>query len=117
MKNLSSNQKVAASLLLLRETNAYDKAEIGTLLGLNVKEYCKLERGSRSLNLEHLCILSTFYKVRKSAILDYRHQEGRGTTEAIQNTLHQLEDSQRWLKEIQNKIAVFEMSVNQRVVA
>jgi transcriptional regulator with XRE-family HTH domain len=117
MKNLNNNQKVAASLQLLRETHSYDKAEVGTLLGLNVKEYCKLERGSRALNLEHLCILSTFYKVRKSAILDYGNPNREDTTEAIQDTLRQLEASQKWLKEIQNKIALLQMKANSRVVA
>ncbi len=117
MKNLNNNQKIASSLQLLREMHTYDKAEIGTLLGLNVKEYCKLERGSRSLTLEHLCILSTFYKIRKSIILDYKNPDRKDTTDKIQDALRQLEDSQRWLKEIQSKMIALQIKANQRVVA
>jgi len=114
MKNLSNIQQSAASLQLLRETHSYEKEQIAALLGLNVKEYGKLERGSRALNLAHLCILADFYKVRRSVILDYGNPEIQDTNEAIQNTLTQLELSTKWLKEIQDKIAVLQMKLNKR---
>jgi len=117
MKNLNNIQQAAASVKLLRETHSYEKEQIAVLLGLNVKEYGKLERGSRALNLAHLCLLADFYKVRKSAILDYGNPDNQDTNEAIQDTLAQLEISTKWLKEIQDKIAVLQMKLNKRKTA
>ena len=98
MKNLSNTQQVADSVKLLRETHSYEKEKIATLLGLNVKEYGKLERGSRALNLEHLCILADFYKVRKSVVLDYGNPDNQDTNEEIETTLAQLEDFYQMVK-------------------
>ncbi|WP_432712692.1 helix-turn-helix domain-containing protein [Pedobacter sp.] len=117
MKNLNSIQQVAESLVLLRETHGYDQEAVATLLGLNVKEYSKLERGSRSLNLEHLCMLASFYKVRNSVILDFGRTDRQDTTEEIQSTLAEIEKAQFWLKEVQDKIAVLQMKLNKKKYA
>jgi transcriptional regulator with XRE-family HTH domain len=114
MKNLSNIHQVAASVKLLRETHSYERELIANLLGLNIKEYSKLERGSRALNLEHLCILADFYRVRKSVVLDYGNPNHQETNEAIQSTLAQLETSTKWLKEIQEKIEVMQMKLSKK---
>jgi transcriptional regulator with XRE-family HTH domain len=114
MKNLNNMERIADSLRLLRENHNYEKATIANLLGLNAKEYSKLEKGSRALNLEHLCILANFYKVRKSVVLDYGSTDRPETNEAIEATLKELEVSTKWLKEIQDKIAVMQMKLDKK---
>lgn len=114
MKNLSNTQQVADSLRNIRESRSLDKLTVASHLGLNVKEYGKLERGSRALNLEHLCLLAELYKVRKSVVLDYGNPDRQDTNEAIEAALAQLELSTKWLKEVQEKIEVLQMKLNKK---
>ncbi|MET3113973.1 transcriptional regulator with XRE-family HTH domain [Pedobacter sp. CG_S7] len=117
MKSLSNTSELAESLQLIRESHSYDRITVANMLGINLKEYIKIENGNRVLNLEHLCMLANIYKVRKSVVLDYGNPNHQETNEAIEATLQELEISSNWLIEIQEKIALLQMKLNKKISA
>jgi transcriptional regulator with XRE-family HTH domain len=104
MKNLSNGVKIASSLRRLREEHGYEVERVCTLLGLKEKEYHKLERGTRELNLQQLCLLADLYQVRKSQVIDYGHPKYVDTTEKIQSILKELEIATQWLNLVRSRV-------------
>mgnify|MGYP003544477042 CR=1 FL=1 len=117
MKNLNNTAKIASSLRRLRESHEFEGNMIASILGLKEKEYSKLERGSRELNLYQLCILSEFYKIRKSVVLDYGNPKNKETNEEIRAINEEIAASAKWLNTIMGKISVCEMKLNKKISA
>ncbi len=111
MKNLSNSAKVASSLRRLREERGYDAEKVAALLGLKEKEYNKLERGTRELNLQQLVLLAEIYQVRNSLVIDYGNAKHVNTNEKIEFTLKELEIASQWLNLIQTRVAELELKL------
>lgn len=108
---------MANTIRQLREKNSYDEATVATALKISVREYKKLERGMRGINLVHLCHLSDFYQIRKSLIVDYGNKKRVDTNVAIEAALRELEVTTKWLSTIREKIAILEMRVEKKISA
>lgn len=117
MKNLNNTAKVASSLRKLRERYEFDGKMIASVLGLQEREYSKLERGSRELNLYQLCVLSEFYKVRKSVVLDYGSARNKTSNEKIEAVREEIAAADKWLNTILEKISLCEMKLNKKISA
>lgn len=114
MRNLNKSVKIASSLRRLREERGYDVEKVASLLGLKEKEYNKLERGTRELNLQQLCILAELYQLRKSLVIDYGNAKNMDSNEKIEFTLKELEIATQWLHLIQGRVAELELKIEKR---
>jgi transcriptional regulator with XRE-family HTH domain len=114
MKNLSNSVKVASSLRRLREDRGFDVEKVAAILGLKEKEYNKLERGTRELNLQQLVLLAELYQVRNSLVVDYGNPKNVDTNEKIDFTLKELEIATQWLNLVQERVAELELKIEKR---
>lgn len=114
MKNSSNSVKVASSLRRLREDRGYDVEKVSAILGLKEKEYNKLERGTRELNLQQLILLAELYLVRNSLVIDYGNPRNINSNEKIEFTLKELEIATQWLNLIQERVAELELKLEKR---
>ncbi|MBG6236366.1 transcriptional regulator with XRE-family HTH domain [Pedobacter sp. CAN_A7] len=114
MKNLSNSVKIASSLRRLREERGYDVEKVAFLLGLKEKEYNKLERGTRELNLQQLCLLAELYQLRKSLVIDYGNPKNLDSNEMIEFTLKELEIATQWLTLIRKRVAELELKIDKQ---
>lgn len=108
MKNQSDILRIAHSLRRLREGHAYDCEQLAAVLNMATNEYIKMESGRRLLSLAHLCNLSAFYGLRKSAILDYGNTRHKHTSQDMEDVTHKIASSEKTLSEILAKIASYE---------
>jgi len=114
MKNSNNSLKIASSLRRLREDRGYDVEEISVLLGLKEKEYNKLERGTRELNLQQLCMLADICEVRNSQVIDYGNTENVDADEKVEFTRKELGIAKQWLYLIQKRVAELEVKVQKK---